>query len=199
MLLYGIAAAGIVALAGVFAWIALAGSSGGMSAAEARTAIEAAGCTLKAVEAQPGNHSVRSPEGRANWNTDPPTNGPHYEIPAIWGSYQEPLNPAQVVHNLEHGGIFIQYGSRVPEATIAELRAFYDKHQKGTLLAPLLRLGDEIVLGAWTIPDASKPDVGTAYLARCRSFDEAAFAAFFSAFQFRGPERYPASSLLPGT
>jgi hypothetical protein len=198
MLLYGISAAGIVAIAGVFAWIALGGGGSGSSAAEARTAIEAAGCTLRAVKAQPGVHSVTTPEGKAKWNTNPPTSGPHYEVPAIWGAYQEPLNPAQVVHNLEHGGIFIEYGSGVPAATVAQLRAFYDEHEKGTLLAPLPSLGDEIVLGAWTTVSASKPDEGTAYLARCTSFDQAAFDAYFKAFQFRGPERFPADSMLPG-
>jgi hypothetical protein len=198
MLIYGIAAAGVLALAGVFGWISLAGGSTRATAAEARAALEAVDCTLNAVKAQPGVHTVRTPEGKAKWNTSPPTNGPHYAVPAIWGAYQEPLNPAQVVHNLEHGGIFIQYGFRVPESTVEQLRAFYDDHQKGTLLAPLPQLGDQVVLGAWTTSSASTPDDGTAYLARCRSFDEAAFDAFFSAFQFRGPERYPRDSLLPG-
>ncbi|HEY7380865.1 MAG TPA: DUF3105 domain-containing protein [Gaiella sp.] len=198
-LVYGIAAAGIVALAAVLGWLALSGGGSGTSAADARAALEAADCTLRAVEAQPGVHSITSPAGTSKaWNTNPPTSGAHYEIPAVWGSYKEPLNPAQVVHNLEHGGIFIQYGSRVPEATVAQLESFYNEHRNGTLLAPLPQPGDEIVLGAWTTVAADKPEDGTAYVARCRAFDRAAFDAFFSAFQFKGPERFPASTMLPG-
>ena len=58
-----------------------------------------------------------------------------------------PLYPAQVVHNLEHGGIFIQYGKDVPQATVDQLKAFYDQHLNGTLLAPLPRLGSKIAHG----------------------------------------------------
>ena len=43
----------------------------------------------------------------------------------IWGAFEEPLELARVVHNLEHGGI-IFYGEDVPDATVAELRAFYN-------------------------------------------------------------------------
>ena len=119
-------------------------------------------------------------------------------MPAIWGAYTTPLNQAQVVHNLEHGGIFIQYGKDVPQATIDQLKTFYDSHLNATLLAPLPSLGSKIALGVWTTP-ANSPNSGTAYLAKCTSFDDAAYAAFFKAFQFKGPERFPASTLTPGT
>ena len=46
--------------------------------------------------------------------------------------------------------------------------------------------------------DPSNPDEGTAYLAKCTAFDETAFSAFFDAYQFQGPERFPPDSLLPG-
>ena len=98
-----------------------------------------------------GDHSVLTPGGTSKkWNTDPPTNGPHYQTPAIWGAYTTPLYPAQVVHNLEHGGIFIQYGKDVPQATVDQLKGFYDQHLNGTLLAPLPRLGSKIAMGVWT-------------------------------------------------
>jgi hypothetical protein len=32
----------------------------------------------------------------------------------------------------------------------------------------------------------------------CGAFDEDAFAAFLDAYQFQGPERFPADQLLPG-
>ena len=49
----------------------------------------------------------------------------------------------------------------------------------------------------WTAP-ADDPDNGTANLATCTAFDETAFDAFFDSFQFKGRERFPADSLLPG-
>ena len=83
------------------------------------------------------------------WNTDPPTSGPHYGIPAIFGIYEEPLELARVVHNLEHGGIFILYGPGVPDATVDQLREFYGDHTTGTVMAPLPKLGKQFALGAW--------------------------------------------------
>jgi hypothetical protein len=194
-LLVGIAAAGLAVLVAVAVGFLLFAGGGGSSDA----ALDNAGCTLTEKPALRGVHTVTTPTGTSPlWNTNPPTSGPHYEIPAVWGEYTTPLNLAQVVHNLEHGGIYILYGPRVPQATIAQLRSFYEGHTRGTILAPLPSLGNQIALGAWTTADASDPTNGTAHLAKCTSFDEDAFAAFFDAFQFQGPERFPADTLLPG-
>jgi hypothetical protein len=198
----GVAAA-VVVIAGGLSFVLFGGGSGGSSAgadsAEAAKKLEAAGCTVTTVKALPSNdHSVLTPDGTSTkWNTSPPTSGPHYANPAIWGAYKEPLLQGQVVHNLEHGGIFIQYGKDVPQATIDQLQGFYEERQNGTLLAPLPSLGSKIAIGVWTTRDG-KPDDGTAYLAKCTGFDEAAYAAFFAANQFKGPERFPSESMLPG-
>lgn len=193
------AAAGVVVIVAAAGYALIGGGSS--SSSEAPKLLEAAGCTVKTVDAlAAGNHSVTTPAGTSKaWNTSPPTSGPHYQVPAIWGSYTEPLLQAQVVHNLEHGGIFIQYGKDVPQATIDEVKGFYDSHQKGTLLAPLPNLGAKIALGVWTTSSPSLTDRGTSHLVTCPSFDEKAYAAFFDAYQFEGPERFPADSLLPGS
>lgn len=198
----GIAAA-VVVIAGGLSFVLFGGGDvpgSAVSAAEATSKLEAAGCTVKVVESLKSNdHSVTAPDGTSDkWNTSPPTSGPHYAQQAIWGSFTEPLQQAQVIHNLEHGGIAIQYGKDVPEATVAELQAFYDKNRNGTLLAPLPSLGSDVALGVWTTKDG-KPDEGTSYVAKCKTFDEAAFAAFFEATQFKGPERFPMNTMLPGS
>jgi hypothetical protein len=192
------AVAGVVVVAVVAVALAV-GLGGGGDAPDARPALEAAGCTLTTVAALPGTHSIAAPEGTSDeWNTDPPTSGPHFDGTAIWGSYDEPVNQAQLVHNLEHGGIAVQYGPDTPPATIAELERFVQDHPRGTVLAPYPSLGAQVALGAWVTEDTSKPDEGTAYLAKCDGFDQAAFEAFFDAYQFRGPERFPEDTLLPG-
>jgi hypothetical protein len=188
-------------LVGVLIYV-LVGRGGGSKAAaeDARTALEAAGCTLDVGVADKGVHSITTPDGTSkSWKTDPPTSGAHYQTPVIWGAYTEPVNMAQLVHNLEHGGIFILYGDEVSDATVAELKSFYDTRQNGTVLAPYPKLGDEIALGAWVSKSASTPDDANTYLAKCTGFDQTAFDAFFDAFQFQGPERFPASQLTPGS
>jgi hypothetical protein len=191
----------LVALAAVVVIVALLGlGSGGPSPDEVRADVEAAGCTLQAVAAEPGRHSL-APDGTAKWNTDPPTNGPHFGFnpdgtvgTVVWGAYTEPVQLARVIHNLEHGGIYILYGRNVADSVVEQLQAFYDKHKNGTVLAPYPKLGRQIALGAWVAGDGD----GTGYLAKCKSFNENAFSSFLSGFQFKGPEPLSADSLLPG-
>ncbi len=192
------AGAGLGILVVALGLVLLGGNKDG--AGDARAALEAAGCTLtvvKAADNSPDHSDVPEPDTKVDWNTFPPTNGPHYGIPAVFGAYDTPLEQTRVVHNLEHGGVYIQYGSKVPPATVAQLKSFYEGHQDGTLLAPLPALGTTIALGAWVAPDGGYRR-GQGYLAKCETFDEQAYAAFFDAYQFKGPERFPASAMRPG-
>lgn len=194
LLLVGGTLAALVVAAVLYAAVGRGG--GGPDEASVRADLEAAGCTLQVVEDLPAEHSVADPGGVSDdWNTDPPTNGPHFGQAAIFGIYGSPLEQARVVHNLEHGGVFIQYGSEVPDSTVEQLRSFYDDHKTGTIMAPLLRLGDEFALGAWV----AEGEDGNGYLAKCKNFDEDAISAFFRAFQFVGPERFDPSALQPGS
>jgi hypothetical protein len=86
------------------------------------------------------------------------------------------------------------HGSVIPVATLIP------RHPSDTAaqLANWPRTFCTIALEAWVVHDPSKPTEGTAYLAKCTQFDESAFAAFFDAYQFQGPERFPPDSLLPG-
>ena len=190
------AAVGFLAALGIVlgGFALLGGSGGGLGADEAEAALAAGGCTLtvKPAVRNVSDHSdFADPAGTSpRWNTDPPTSGPHYGQTLIYGVYDEPVEVGRALHNLEHGAIFIYYGKDVPDSTVAQLETFYDAHKNGTILAPYPKLGDRIALGAWVadgLPEASS-ERGSGVLATCTKFDEAAFGAFFSAFQFKGPE-----------
>jgi hypothetical protein len=196
---------GAVAIAVVAAVLVLSGGGGGSEGAGGtRSALEAAGCTLtiKPAALNVGDHSdFPDPDARSpKWNTDPPSSGPHYGQTIVFGAYSEPLQLGRLVHNLEHGAVYVLYGDDVPDATVQQLRSFYADHTTGTVLAPYPRLGQQIALGAWLDPGLpeAKSDRGSGVLAKCDAFDERAFEAFFDAFQFKGPERFPRDLLLPG-
>lgn len=198
-LLYAAAAAGLIALAIVLGVVFLAG---GGEDEDIVATMEGAGCEVQAVQSQSGVHSAEvDATDDPEWNTDPPTSGPHNDTPAVYGEYDTQLRIAQVVHNLEHGAMFILYGPDVPEATVAQLRELYAEDRLGMLLAPYPKLGDKIALGAWTVPDDYEPGDtdGTAYLATCSDYDEGAFREFRDELRFRAPERFPPESLQPGS
>jgi hypothetical protein len=193
----------VLGFAAVAAALGMVGGGGGKTdVAGLRTAFTDAGCTLQVAPALKGAHSISDPSKTSpKWNTDPPTSGPHYGFnpngtvgTVIWGAYDQEVELARLVHNLEHGGVYILYGKDVPDATVEQLRAFYDDHKTGTVMAPLERLGNKFALGAWVVDG----DTHNGFLAKCTKFDEGAASTFFRSLQFRGPERFDPGQLQPG-
>ena len=90
-------------------------------------------------------------EPHVPYNSDPPTSGPHLPYIAPWGIHTSPVPKELQVHNLEDGGVVIQYScpAGCPElvAQLGELVKQYDKH---VLLAPYPGLRQRIALTAWT-------------------------------------------------
>lgn len=200
MILYGIAASGIVGLIVVVAVVLLGGGGGGGGGDAAET-LAAKGCTLETVKAvtNKSDHSdVPTPETKVNWNTFPPSNGPHYGSTIIYGSYDEPLQEQLLVHNLEHGGVAIQWGSKISADEVAKIRSWYQDDPDGLVLAPLPALGDKISLVAWQDTTPGVGDKGLGRVAKCTKFDKGAFDSFLEAYGFQGPEAFPRDSLQPG-
>jgi hypothetical protein len=187
-ILYGVAGSGIVALIVVIGLVAFGGgSSGGKDAAKT---LAAAGCTYKKYPAQPRtpHYTTLTPNPKPSWNSYPPTSGRHFYQWVLWGDYTEPVRLIQEVHNLEHGGMIIQYGNKVSKNDVAQIDAFWRKDPTAMLVAPLPNLGTKIAMTAWT------------NWAECTTFNQKAFKAFQSAFRYHGPESpvFPKSSLQPG-
>jgi hypothetical protein len=206
--LYLVAGAGFVGLIAVVLLIAVAGggSSGATDKAIAAD-FTAAGCTYKTVNAYvpkgQGTH-VASLTAKLPWNTDPPSNGQHYPYWAVWGFYTNPINPRQVVHNEEHGGVIEWWGPKVPASTVQKLHVFYLEHPDGGFGTPYAPLGSKIALTAWT-GDTSRYQqngyYGLGHIAVCPSFTaktKTAFEAFRTAYIGKGPEGIPLSSDEPG-
>ena len=85
---------------------------------DAKTALADAGCTRETFESQGQRHVEALPKG-FKYNSVPATSGLHQPqplAPIVWGVYDEPVEQIKVVHNLEHGGVIVQYGPEVPAA-----------------------------------------------------------------------------------
>ena len=202
MILYLLAGSGLVALAAVLIGIFAFGGENAPSGVAAK--MSAAGCTFATypgLRNDPRHRDVPTLQTRPNWNSFPPTSGPHYGETAIWGFYDEPIPLVRTTHNLEHGGVIIHYGRDVPQAAIDQLRAFYNEDPAGLIVAPLPRLGDKIALSAWFFNDARTRErgyFGEGQLATCTQFDEDAFRAFVDAYRFKGREGIPPENMQPG-
>lgn len=102
--------------------------------------------------AQPGNHV---PTGeRVQYSQVPPTSGPHWNLPhAGWGVKDTPQDDERAVHNLEHGGIVINYKGLSPD-DLANLKTLVRRFTAGeyrkVMLRPYDRMDNGIVLTAWS-------------------------------------------------
>jgi len=207
---------GLVVIAGLIAGLfVLAGRGGGganVSAGDVRAvraSMTTAGCTFNASPADKAQQHMSSASEKVVYKTFPPSSGIHNPTPAIWGNYRVAAAPSQVVHDLEHGGIAIWYGAGISAANRGALDSFYEKSPNGVIVTPIADhypnvtypehkpIGGKIALSVWTIDtDTGK---GTVYVAVCPGFDQNAFTKFRNAFRGKGPERFPVSSLKPGT
>ena len=186
LILYGLAGSGVLALAIVLAVVLLHRSGGGAAnVSSAKKAMLAAGCTFNHYPQQPRNHVPLN--YKFHYNSFPATSGPHYYQWVLWGDYDTPVRQIQQIHNLEHGGIVIQYGPKVPRSSVDKINALWRSDPTAMLIAPFPKLGNKIAVEAWT------------YLSTCTSYNQNAFTKFRDALRYHGPEHYPPSALQPGT
>jgi hypothetical protein len=163
--------------------IGLGGSESGLSAG---------GCIHNTYGSQGRKHLTSEQPFKPGfeYNSFPPTSGPHVPTPgapAIWNFYTEPIRQISLIHNLEHGGMVVQYGSDVPGETVEQIRGWWQANPDGLVVAPLPALGDQVALTAWT------------QLLSCPGYSQEAFDAFRERYLGQGPERFPVDSLAPGS
>jgi hypothetical protein len=210
-LLYGaggaVAVGVVIALVAVFATGKSSNADAG-SDKKVAAAMAAAGCTFTTKKVLPPkdgqNFHNDSPSltSKVKWSTFPPSGGGHYPLWAVWGFYTQPVNPRQVVHNEEHGGVIMWWGPKVSQETIAQLRKFYDESPTGMFGTPIAGLGNKIALTAWTGDQTryyQNGYYGVGHLATCTKFDQKAFETFRDAYRGHGPEGIPLSSDQQGS
>jgi hypothetical protein len=97
-----------------------------------------------------GNEHIQtSSDPHVAYNSDPPTSGPHLPYIAPWGVHTRPIPLELQVHNLEDGGVVVQYNCTCPEL-VAQLSGIVAKYDKQVILAPYPAMKSRIALTAWT-------------------------------------------------
>lgn len=155
---------GVLFLAGFFMWQWLAGMA----------PIEA---DRSALFADIGREHV--PEGTdVKYNSNPPTSGPHYSEWAAEKFYDKEIPDGHVVHNLEHGDVWISYHPRVSSEVKEKLKKF---------------AGSKVIITARSKNDS---DIAVVVWARLDQFniensalDETRISDFIKRYVNRGPEK----------
>lgn len=81
------------------------------------------------------------------YNTNPPTSGAH-GAPVAFGVYEEELLDENLVHNLEHGGIWISY-TGISDDEITQLQTIGERHPRSVVLTPRSANDAPIAVASW--------------------------------------------------
>lgn len=114
-------------------------------------------------------------ESHPPYNSNPPTSGWHYSEPATWGVYDNELPDEQVIHNLEHGGIWISYKD-INEETRLKLKKLAYGYPKSVILSPRVKNDGKISLAAW------------GRLLKLEALDEIVIEQFIKKYRNKSPE-----------
>lgn len=134
----------------------------------------------EAVPIQPAEHISPSDPLPGLYLTNPPVSGWHYSKPAEWGVYDTELSDQVLIHNLEHGGIWISY--KTPDASVElvdNLKRLASEYKQKVILTPRAANDSLIALAAWGRLD------------KFDYWDEARIKKFIKAFKNKGPEFVP--------
>lgn len=128
-------------------------------------------------EAQSREH-ITTGASHPAYNSNPPTGGWHYDKPAQTGIYDKELPDEQLVHNLEHGHIWIAYKPDIPQDQIKALAAIAKSYGSRIIMTPRAANDSPIALAAWQ------------YLLKLDSVDEKQIKEFIDAYRnIAGPEK----------
>jgi hypothetical protein len=122
-----------------------------------------------------GSEHIEVGASHKPYNSNPPTSGPHYVQPADWGIYDKELPDEQLVHNLEHGGIWISYKDIDPD-TKAKLEAIGKANPGSVVVTPRTQNDTPIVVSSWT------------RLEKLTTYNEATILDFIKANKNKSPE-----------
>lgn len=107
-----------------------------------------------------GNAHIPTPDTpHQPYNSDPPTSGPHLPYTAPWGVHTRPVPKELQVHNLEDGGVVVNYRPECADRVLEPLKRVVGRYPDHVLLAPYPGLDRCIALTAWArIDKFDEPD-----------------------------------------
>jgi Protein of unknown function (DUF3105) len=152
---------------------------------------KAAGCELSSKRATGVADHTTTLDEKVDYDSNPPTNGRHYQVPAEDGLYSEAPADEQLVHTLEHGRVIVWAKPSLPEDARATLRALFDEDSYQMVLVPRSNMEPAVAATAWN----RDPDPGgTGRTLACPRWDDEvvdAIRTFRDEHRSNGPEPVP--------
>lgn len=124
------------------------------------------------------DHIAQGTSG-SGYNSNPPSSGPHWPVAAKNGVYESLLPDEQLIHNLEHGHVWISYKPDIADEVKNKLVEIVKEDDWKVVLGPREANDSKIALCAWgRVLKMDEPD-----------YDK--IRAFIKTYRNRGPENTP--------
>ncbi|HDY73399.1 MAG TPA: DUF3105 domain-containing protein [Candidatus Jorgensenbacteria bacterium] len=130
---------------------------------------------------------IASGSSHSPYNSNPSSSGWHYAQPANGGFYNESISDETVIHNLEHGDIWIAYHPRISDTSKSVLKKFSGRY---VIVSPRSENEGDISLVAWGRVDTFNIENG--------AVDEQRIEDFIRRYDNRGPEKVRGVQTDPG-
>lgn len=132
----------------------------------------------EAIASQGANHV---PAGtKEEYNSNPPTSGPHYTNSQPAGIYDKPVPDGNLIHSMEHGAVILWYKSDISASDSAKLKSvFTNIPVSKKIMVPRDNLDVPLALTSW------------GRLLKLEAIDETQIKNFMETNEDRGPEKAP--------
>jgi len=137
---------------------------------------------------------IASGTSGSGYNSNPPTSGPHWPGPAKNGTYDTEIPDEQVLHNMEHGYVWISYRPDVdPKAATSEATLKPGLTEDEVNKLKEIVKGDDwkVVLSPRAKDDAKIALVAWGRLLNMDNPDYDKIKQFIKTYRNRGPEQTP--------
>jgi len=124
------------------------------------------------------DHIAQGTNG-SGYNSNPPSSGPHWQGPAKNGFYDTALPDQQLIHNLEHGHIWIAYKPDAGDEIKNRLKEIAQKEDWKVVVAPREANDAKIASVAW------------GRVLKMEDPDYEKIEDFIRTYRNRGPEKTP--------
>ncbi|MBI2596100.1 DUF3105 domain-containing protein [Candidatus Daviesbacteria bacterium] len=121
------------------------------------------------------------PDGtQLQYNSNPPTSGPHYARSQPGGIYDQPVPDGNLIHGMEHGAVILWYKLDIPATESAQLKSIFNSVPVSKkIMIPRDNLNVPVALTSW------------GRLLKLQTIDEGQIKAFMETNEDRGPEKAP--------
>lgn len=126
-----------------------------------------------------GQEHIQPGSSHPAYNSNPPTSGWHYPQPAQSGIYDTQFPDEQLIHNLEHGQIWIAYKPDLAKDQVELLADIAKSYGSKMIMEPRKENDSPIAIVAWL------------HLFKLNVVDEVKIKAFIDAYRGHGPESVP--------